>query len=152
MRGFKTFSLTTEYLYPKDSERNEESAQKGCQLPETHGTLLSGWKLDGSLAAGVLSMALGPVSAEVIHQVEDCLDEDEKEMMLFLCRDATENLAAPSVRDFLSGLSERGQLSYPALAELLYRVRRFDLLKRILKTDKVAVEAYLCRSPHFVLD
>lgn len=97
-------------------------------------------------------MALGPVSAEVIHQVEECLDEEEKEMMLFLCRDVAENLAPPNVRDLLGSLSERGLLSFAALAELLYRVRRFDLLKRILKTDKATVEAHLSRNPHLVSD
>lgn len=93
-----------------------------------------------------------PVSAEVIHQVEESLDEDEKEMMLFLCRDVAENLAPPNVRELLGSLSERGQLSVATLAELLYRVRRFDLLKRVLKTDKAAVEAHLHRNPHLVSD
>ncbi|GAB1284998.1 CASP8 and FADD-like apoptosis regulator [Apodemus speciosus] len=97
-------------------------------------------------------MALSPVSAEVIHQVEESLDEDEKEMLLFLCRDVTENLAPPNIRDLLDSLSEGGQLSFAALAELLYRVRRFDLLKKILKTDKAAVEDHLCRNPHLVSD
>lgn len=114
--------------------------------------LLNGWRLDENLAAVVLNMAQSPVSAEVIHQVEECLDEDEKEMMLFLCRDVTENLAPPNLRDLLDSLSERGQLSFAALAELLYRVRRFDLLKRILKTDKATVEDHLCRNPHLVSD
>lgn len=114
--------------------------------------LLNGWRLDKILAAVFLNMAQSPVSAEVIHQVEECLDEDEKEMMLFLCRDVTENLAPPNVRDLLDSLSERGQLSFAALAELLYRVRRFDLLKRILKTDKATVEDHLCRNPHLVSD
>lgn len=113
---------------------------------------MDGALLGEGLAAELLSMALGPVSAEVIHQVEECLDEDEKEMMLFLCRDVAENLALPNVRDLLGSLSERGQLSVPALAELLYRVRRFDLLKKILKTDKAAVEAHLSRNPHLVSD
>lgn len=116
------------------------------------GALLNGWRLAQSLTSAVLNMALSTVSAEVIHQVEESLDEDEKEMMLFLCRDVTENLAPPNVRDLLDCLSERGQLSFAALAELLYRVRRFDLLKRILKTDKAAVEDHLCRSPHLVSD
>lgn len=116
------------------------------------GALLNGWRLDQNLTSMVLNMALSAVSAEVIHQVEESLDEDEKEMMLFLCRDVTENLAPPNVRDLLDSLSERGQLSFAALAELLYRVRRFDLLKRILKIDKAAVEDHLCRSPHLVSD
>lgn len=116
------------------------------------GALLNGWRLDANLTSVVLNMALSSVSAEVIHQVEESLDEDEKEMMLFLCRDVTENLAPPNVRDLLDSLSERGQLSFAALAELLYRVRRFDLLKRILKTDKATVEDHLCRNPHLVSD
>ncbi|XP_041502713.1 CASP8 and FADD-like apoptosis regulator isoform X1 [Microtus oregoni] len=97
-------------------------------------------------------MALYPVSAEVIHQVEESLDDEEKETMLFLCRDVAENLAPANVRELLGTLSERGQLSLATLAELLYRVRRFDLLKKILKTDKAAVEAHLRRNPHLVSD
>lgn len=39
-----------------------------------------------------------------------------------------------------------------SLAELLYRVRRFDLLKRILKMDRRTVEAQLLRHPHLISD
>uniref|UniRef100_K9IWY4 CASP8 and FADD-like apoptosis regulator n=1 Tax=Desmodus rotundus TaxID=9430 RepID=K9IWY4_DESRO len=92
------------------------------------------------------------MSAEVIHQIEEALDEDEKEMLLFLCRDVTADVAARNVRDLLDGLNERGKLPTMGLAELLYRVRRFDLLKRILKMDKTTVEAYLLRHPHLVSD
>nr|KAF6494212.1 CASP8 and FADD like apoptosis regulator [Rousettus aegyptiacus] len=92
------------------------------------------------------------MSAEVIHQVEEALDEDEKEMLLYLCRDVAEDVAPLTVRDLLDILSEKGKLSAMGLAELLYRVRRFDLLKRILKMDKMAVEAHLLRHPHLVSD
>uniref|UniRef100_A0A8C5LIL7 CASP8 and FADD-like apoptosis regulator n=1 Tax=Jaculus jaculus TaxID=51337 RepID=A0A8C5LIL7_JACJA len=97
-------------------------------------------------------MALCSVSAEVIRQVEESLDEDEREMLLFLCRDVAEDLVLPNLRDLLDSLSERGQLCDVTLAELLYRVRRFDLLKRILKMDKVTVEAQLSRHPPLVSD
>uniref|UniRef100_A0A5F9DF13 CASP8 and FADD-like apoptosis regulator n=1 Tax=Oryctolagus cuniculus TaxID=9986 RepID=A0A5F9DF13_RABIT len=92
------------------------------------------------------------MSAEVIHQVEEALDEDEKETLLFLCRDVTADAVPPNVRELLDVLSEQGKLSVVDLAELLYRVRRFDLLKRILKMDKAAVEAHLHRHPHLVSD
>lgn len=92
------------------------------------------------------------MSAEVIHQVEEALDEDEKEMLLFLCRDIASDAAPLNVRDLLDVLSERGKLSTMGLAELLYRVRRFDLLKRILKMDRMAVEAHLLRHPHLISD
>lgn len=92
------------------------------------------------------------MSAEVIHQIEEALDEDEKEMLLFLCRDVAADVSSLNVRDLLDNLSERGKLSAMDLAELLYRVRRFDLLKRILKMDKMTVEAHLLRHPHLISD
>ncbi|XP_036175769.1 CASP8 and FADD-like apoptosis regulator isoform X3 [Myotis myotis] len=90
--------------------------------------------------------------AEVIHQIDEALDEDEREMLLFLCRDVVADVSAFNVRDLLDSLNERGKLSHMGLAELLYRVRRFDLLKRILKMDKRAVEAHLLGHPHLVSD
>uniref|UniRef100_A0A9L0J1B8 CASP8 and FADD-like apoptosis regulator n=1 Tax=Equus asinus TaxID=9793 RepID=A0A9L0J1B8_EQUAS len=99
-----------------------------------------------------LGETLFRMSAEVIHQVEEALDEDEKEMLLFLCRDVAADVAPLNVRDLLDILRERGNLSPGGLAELLYRVRRFDLLKRILKMDKTAVEAHLRRHPRLVSD
>ncbi|XP_021523112.2 CASP8 and FADD-like apoptosis regulator isoform X1 [Aotus nancymaae] len=92
------------------------------------------------------------MSAEVIHQVEEALDTDEKEMLLFLCRDVAIDVVPPNVRDLLDVLRERGKLSAVSLAELLYRVRRFDLLKRILKMDRKFVEDQLLRHPHLVSD
>ncbi|XP_044097233.1 CASP8 and FADD-like apoptosis regulator isoform X3 [Neovison vison] len=92
------------------------------------------------------------MSTEVIHQVEEALDEDEKKMLLFLCRDVAADVAPLNVRDLLDILSERGVLSAMGLAELLYRVRRFDLLKRIFKMDKRAVEAHLLRHPGLISD
>uniref|UniRef100_A0A8C9A0R4 CASP8 and FADD-like apoptosis regulator n=1 Tax=Prolemur simus TaxID=1328070 RepID=A0A8C9A0R4_PROSS len=92
------------------------------------------------------------MSAEVIHQVEEALDKDEKEMLLFLCRDVATDVVPPNVRELLDILSERGKLSAEGLAELLYRVRRFDLLKRILKMDRTAVESLLRGHQHLISD
>ena len=97
-------------------------------------------------------MTLYRMSAEVIHQVEEALDEDEKEILLFLCRDIAADVVPLNVRDLLDILRERGKLSLVSLAELLYRVRRFDLLKRILKMDRRTVEAQLLRHPHLISD
>nr|KAF6353034.1 CASP8 and FADD like apoptosis regulator [Pipistrellus kuhlii] len=92
------------------------------------------------------------MSAEDIHQIEEALDEDEREMLFFLCRDVAADVSAFNVRDLLDSLMERGKLNDMGLAELLYRVRRFDLLKRILKMDKRTVEAHLLTHPHLVSD
>ncbi|XP_016064318.1 PREDICTED: CASP8 and FADD-like apoptosis regulator isoform X1 [Miniopterus natalensis] len=106
----------------------------------------------GVLLLQFLARKLYIMSAEVIHQIEEALDEDEKEMLLFLCQDVAADLVQVNVRDLLDSLSEKGKLSFMGLAELLYRVRRFDLLKRILKMDKMTVEAHLRRHPHLVSD
>ncbi|XP_040853847.1 CASP8 and FADD-like apoptosis regulator isoform X3 [Ochotona curzoniae] len=100
----------------------------------------------------LFAMTLHEMSAQVIHQVEEALDEEEKETLLFLCRDVTADVVAPNVRDLLDVLSKQGKLSVGDLAELLYRVKRFDLLQQILKMDKAAVEAHLFRHPHLVSD
>uniref|UniRef100_A0A7M4FVY0 CASP8 and FADD-like apoptosis regulator n=1 Tax=Crocodylus porosus TaxID=8502 RepID=A0A7M4FVY0_CROPO len=92
------------------------------------------------------------VPAALIHQIEQELDEDEKEMMLFLCRDFIPDLPSADLRELLGALNERGKLSYLGLSELLYRVKRFDLLKRSLKTQKAAVEADLAKYPRLVSD
>lgn len=99
-----------------------------------------------------LGMTLYRMSAEVIHQVEEALDEDEKDALLFLCRDVAADVVPLNVRDLLDVLRERGKLSSVSLAELLYRVRRFDLLKKVLNMDTPAVEALLRRHPRLISD
>ncbi|KAM6178606.1 CASP8 and FADD-like apoptosis regulator [Rhynchocyon petersi] len=106
----------------------------------------------GALLTHFLGMTLHGVSAAVIHQIEEALDKDEKEMLLFLCRDLAVDMAPLNVRELLYSLSNTGKLSVMGLAELLYRLRRFDLLKRIIQMDKAAVEAILLRHPHLVSD
>ncbi|XP_065606600.1 CASP8 and FADD-like apoptosis regulator [Cyrtonyx montezumae] len=92
------------------------------------------------------------VPAVLIHQIEQELDTEEDEMMVFLCRDLAPDLATADLRHLLVALIERDKLSLLGLSELLYRVKRFDLLRRILKTEKTAVEANLSRNPKLVPD
>ncbi|XP_013367194.1 PREDICTED: CASP8 and FADD-like apoptosis regulator isoform X2 [Chinchilla lanigera] len=94
-----------------------------------------------------LAMAL---PAELIHRVEEALDEEEKEMLAFLCRDLAVDLPPSNTCDLLAALSEKGRLSRLGLAELLYRVQRFDLLKRVLRMDRAALETHLHRHPGLV--
>lgn len=92
------------------------------------------------------------VPAVLIHQIEEELDKEEGEIMVFLCRDLVPDLATADLRELLMALNEREKLSLPGLSELLYRVKRFDLLRRILKTEKITVEFNLARSPRLVPD
>uniref|UniRef100_A0A8C8T1W5 CASP8 and FADD like apoptosis regulator n=1 Tax=Pelusios castaneus TaxID=367368 RepID=A0A8C8T1W5_9SAUR len=92
------------------------------------------------------------VPAALIHQIEQELDEDEKEMIFFLCRDLVPDLSYADIRELLRALNEKGKLSFFGLSELLYRVKRFDLLRRTLGTEKAAVESDLARYHRTVSD
>ncbi|XP_061857970.1 CASP8 and FADD-like apoptosis regulator [Colius striatus] len=92
------------------------------------------------------------VPAALIHQIEQELDKEEEEMMVFLCRDLASDLVTADLRELLMALNEREKLSFLGLSELLYRVKRFDLLRRILKTEKATVEANLARSCRLLPD
>lgn len=81
----------------------------------------------------------------LLYELEQELDEDEKESIGYLCRDVALNLHTRDVRAILDTLNEKGLLCPQGLGELLYRVKRFDLLKRFLKTTKTAVEAHLAK-------
>ncbi|XP_075395639.1 CASP8 and FADD-like apoptosis regulator [Tenrec ecaudatus] len=95
-------------------------------------------------------MTLYRIPAAVILQVEEALDEAEEAMLLLLCQNIAADVAPSDVRDLLAIVSEKGKLSPESLAELMYRVRRVDLLKRSSKLDKAAEEALLLRNTHLV--
>lgn len=95
-------------------------------------------------------MTLSEVPAVLLHQIEQELDQDEKETMLFLCRDLVPDLTTPDVRKLLVALSDREKLTPFSLSELLYRMKRFDLLKKVLRTGRTAVEDYLGQYPWMV--
>ncbi|NXR61912.1 CFLAR regulator, partial [Rhadina sibilatrix] len=92
------------------------------------------------------------VPASLIHQIQEELDKEEEEMMVFLCRDLAPDLATADLKDILVALSEREKLTPVGLSELLYRVKRFDLLRRIMNTEKKIVEAHLARSLRLIPD
>ncbi|NXO83079.1 CFLAR regulator, partial [Sitta europaea] len=92
------------------------------------------------------------VPAFLIHQIQEELDKEEEEMMVFLCRDLAPDLATADLKDILVALNEREKLTPLGLSELLYRVKRFDLLRRILNTEKATVEAHLARSLRLIPD
>ncbi|NXH29246.1 CFLAR regulator, partial [Myiagra hebetior] len=92
------------------------------------------------------------VPAFLIHQIQEELDKEEEEMMVFLCRDLAPDLASADLKEVLVALNEREKLTLVGLSELLYRVKRFDLLRRILNTEKATVEAHLARSLKLIPD
>ncbi|NWV42699.1 CFLAR regulator, partial [Grantiella picta] len=86
------------------------------------------------------------VPAFLIHQIQEELDKEEEEIMVFLCRDLAPDLATADLKEILLALNEREKLTPVGLSELVYRVKRFDLLRRILNTEKATVEAHLARN------
>ncbi|NXU39653.1 CFLAR regulator, partial [Drymodes brunneopygia] len=92
------------------------------------------------------------VPAFLIHQIQEELDKEEEETMIFLCRDLAPDLATADLKEILVALNEREKLTPVGLSELLYRVKRFDLLRRILNTEKATVEAHLARSLRLIPD
>ncbi|NWU21858.1 CFLAR regulator, partial [Dyaphorophyia castanea] len=92
------------------------------------------------------------VPAFLIHQIQEELDKEEEEIMVFLCRDLAPDLANADLKEILVALNEREKLTPVGLSELLYRVKRFDLLRRILNTEKATVEAHLARSLKLIPD
>lgn len=95
-------------------------------------------------------MTVCKVPATLLHQIEQELDADESEAMVFLCRDLVPDMPVPDIRKLWLALNERENLTLFTLSELLYRVKRFDLLKKLLKTGRAAVEADLVRYPQMV--
>lgn len=107
-------------------------------------------KSQGTLKGPQLVMTLHKVPSTILHQIAQELDNEERDTMAFLCQDLIPDLTAPDVRTLLVALNERELLTSSSLAELLYRMKRFDLLKKVLGTGRAAVETSLARSPRLL--
>uniref|UniRef100_A0A8C7DYY6 CASP8 and FADD like apoptosis regulator n=2 Tax=Naja naja TaxID=35670 RepID=A0A8C7DYY6_NAJNA len=90
-------------------------------------------------------MTFCSMPASLLYQLEQELDTDEKETMLFLCSDLMPDVSVPDVLQLLTTLNEKEMLSTINLSELLYRLKRFDLLRKFLGTGRAAVEANLAK-------
>uniref|UniRef100_A0A670XXR6 DED domain-containing protein n=1 Tax=Pseudonaja textilis TaxID=8673 RepID=A0A670XXR6_PSETE len=90
-------------------------------------------------------MTFCSMPASLLYQLEQELDTDEKETMLFLCSDLMPDVPMSDVLQLLTTLNEKEMLSTISLSELLYRLKRFDLLRKFLGTGRAAVEANLAK-------
>ncbi|XP_041056521.1 CASP8 and FADD-like apoptosis regulator [Carcharodon carcharias] len=76
-------------------------------------------------------------------QIAGELSQDESATLVFLCLDVLKDCSATGeVKDLFEILSKQNLLRVELLTELLYRIRRFDLLKK-LKVDPVCFERSL---------
>ncbi|XP_015685428.1 CASP8 and FADD-like apoptosis regulator, partial [Protobothrops mucrosquamatus] len=90
------------------------------------------------------------VPASLLYQFVQELDTDEKEIMGFLCSDLMSDVSTPGGLQLLTALNEKEKLTTINLSELLYRLKRFDLLKKFLGTGRAAVEASLATHPQML--
>ncbi|XP_032066247.1 CASP8 and FADD-like apoptosis regulator isoform X3 [Thamnophis elegans] len=88
-------------------------------------------------------MTVFSVPASLLYKLEQELDTDEKETVVFLCSDLMPGESISDVLQLLTALNEKEILTTINLSELLYRLKRFDLLKKFLGTGRAAVEANL---------
>ncbi|XP_053554681.1 CASP8 and FADD-like apoptosis regulator isoform X2 [Bombina bombina] len=79
-------------------------------------------------------------SSELLLQIAEQLDSGEKEEILYLCCDYS---SVNNVRDLFDELKENNLLQPIGLVELLYHVKRFDLLKRYLHLSRRDAELFL---------
>ncbi|CAI5761965.1 CASP8 and FADD-like apoptosis regulator [Podarcis lilfordi] len=109
-------------------------------LGNTHDFLKGQW----------LVMTVPQVPAVLLHRIEQELDAEERETMQYLCRDLVPDVPAAETRKLFVALNEREILTLSTLSELLYRLKRFDLLRKVLGTGKAAVEANLSQFPPLI--
>ncbi|XP_033025467.1 CASP8 and FADD-like apoptosis regulator [Lacerta agilis] len=109
-------------------------------LGNTHDFLKGQW----------LVMTVPQVPAALLHRIEQELDAEEREIMQYLCRDLVPDVPASETRKLFVALNEMEILTPSTLSEILYRLKRFDLLRKVLGTGRAAVEAHLSRYPPLI--
>ncbi|KAG7464167.1 hypothetical protein MATL_G00184280 [Megalops atlanticus] len=87
-------------------------------------------------------MADGQLSQTINDIAEDLSSEDCKRLV-YLCSDLHGDRCVEDVRGMLRGLVRSGDLDHVILLELMLRIKRYDILKRVLRTDKRQAEGIL---------
>ncbi|XP_040213143.1 CASP8 and FADD-like apoptosis regulator isoform X2 [Rana temporaria] len=85
------------------------------------------------------------VSSATLLQVEEELEAEERDMILFACRDIT---TQTNVRELLSELNETKYVH--GIVEVLRLVKRFDLLKKYLQMTKNEAEQMIMKQKRIV--
>ncbi|XP_075037463.1 CASP8 and FADD-like apoptosis regulator [Mixophyes fleayi] len=88
-------------------------------------------------------MSSNCVSSRTVLQIEEELDCEEREVILFACQGIISNT---NTRELLSELNETG------LAEILYLVKRFDLLKKYLNITKADAKKLMTTKTRIISD
>ncbi|KAM4025043.1 CASP8 and FADD-like apoptosis regulator isoform 2-T2 [Anomaloglossus baeobatrachus] len=100
-----------------------------------------------SSAEGNIVMSSHSVTSRTLVQIVEELESEEEEVIKFACRDIT---STTNVRELLTELNERN--SHLVILELLYLLKRLDLIKKYYNMSKVEVERQLKRQSKVISD
>ncbi|XP_029142016.1 CASP8 and FADD-like apoptosis regulator, partial [Protobothrops mucrosquamatus] len=78
------------------------------------------------------------------------IEETQSRAKRALELDLVSDVSTPGGLQLLTALNEKEKLTTINLSELLYRLKRFDLLKKFLGTGRAAVEASLAKHPQML--
>ncbi|XP_064166900.1 CASP8 and FADD-like apoptosis regulator isoform X3 [Anguilla rostrata] len=88
------------------------------------------------------AMADGQLS-QTINRISEELSLDERRRLLYLCGDLRQHCSAEDVRRMLKSKMTCREVDQMFLLELMLRMRRFDILKKVLRTNRQEAEGML---------
>ncbi|XP_061092083.1 CASP8 and FADD-like apoptosis regulator isoform X1 [Conger conger] len=91
-------------------------------------------------------MADGQLS--VINEIAEELTSDECKRLFYLCGNLDTDKGVDDVRALLRSVMNRSEADHRFLPELMFRIRRYDILKKILRTNPKEVESILGNGCH----
>lgn len=79
----------------------------------------------------------------VINQIAEALSSCERRRLLYLCDSLDTDNSVTYVKEILKSKVLRQERGHLLLLELMLRLRRFDILRKVCKTSKDEVESAL---------
>lgn len=86
---------------------------------------------------------------QTINQVVDELDGSERTRLLYLCESFETDTSAETLKEILGSKVLHHDAGQLLLSELMVRLRRFDILRKVCKTSRDEAERTLS-TRHFV--
>ncbi|XP_073407579.1 CASP8 and FADD-like apoptosis regulator isoform X3 [Dendrobates tinctorius] len=122
-------------IFPVKVTRNEGFCQTNCFLN------------CAATAERNTVMSSHSVTSRTLIQIAEELESEEEEGIKFACQDISSNT---NIWELLSELNDRN--SHPIILELLYLLKRFDLIKKYYNMTKVEVNRLLIMQSRIISD
>ncbi|KAJ8350043.1 hypothetical protein SKAU_G00251730 [Synaphobranchus kaupii] len=110
--------------------------------PPTNCRYICGSQRHIKTQGGNYAMADGQLS-QTINRISEELSLDECRRLLYLCGDLGPHCCVEDVRRMLKSKMNSREVDQMLLLELMLRMRRFDILKKVLKTNRQEAEGML---------